>query len=372
MSNVISNRSTHAGQLERWAGKERLEQLSASMRGWYGKPLAIIDVPGTVKVGGDGDFHGIITRGRFLSALDDLELRIKSALRVPRYGLAAGFTSVGDALARASSGFGQVRSFQKAGSTGVVAVTSSLWRVGNQPGSGAAPGNAPGGTAFSSSSTGAINFANPAAGTNRLVGADISASQLGSLLIYDLIFGCDKTMNSTATEAVTGVPSRYQSATDTDEDAAAGNFLFVQVGGTALPATAHNWTTCTYTDQSNNAGVTLPSITGNSSAIVDRLDHPASHWFAPLATGDYGIKALTQMQCSAAVATGVVWFMMGHPLGVCLLPVVNYVLPFDWITNRNQAPRVFDNACLALLEMTRPGVVGCAYTGNLYTTSTSS
>ncbi len=78
------------------------------------------------------------------------------------------------------------------------------------------------------------------------------------------------------------------------------------------------------------------------------------------------------MQCSAAVATGVVWFMMGHPLGVCLLPVVNYVLPFDWITNRNQAPRVFDNACLALLEMTRPGIVGCAYTGNLYTTSTSS
>ena len=97
---------------------------------------------------------------------------------------------------------------------------------------------------------------------------------------------------------MTGVPTRYQSSTVTDPDFAGGNFLFVEVGGTALAATSHNWTTCLYRDQDNNDAVTLPSLTGNSGAIVDRLDHPVGQWFAPLATGDYGVKDLNQMQCS--------------------------------------------------------------------------
>jgi hypothetical protein len=143
-----------------------------------------------------------------------------------------------------------------------------------------------------------------------------------------------------------------------------GNFLFVQVGGTALAATAHNWTVCLYNDQANAAS-TLPSLTGNASAIVDRLDHPVAQWFAPLESGDNGIMKLTQMQCSAAVATGEIWFMIGHPLGFMSFPVINSMLPFDWLTNRNQAPRVFDNACLAFLEPLKPATGTTTYTGNV-------
>ena len=54
---------------------------------------------------------------------------------------------------------------------------------------------------------------------------------------------------------------------------------------TALAATAHNWTVCTYTDQDGNTGATLPSVTGNSGNIINRLDQPAGTWFCPLASG---------------------------------------------------------------------------------------
>jgi hypothetical protein len=216
-------------------------------------------------------------------------------------------------------------------------------------------------------------WTNPAAGTMRLTGADMSASVLGNcLLLYDRLFSVAKTINSTATEAVTGVPARYQSTTTTSEDYIGGNFLFVEVGGTALAATAHNWTVCTYTDDANNATQTLPSLTGNSGAIVDRLDHPTGQFFAPLATGDVGIKALSQMQCSALVATGAVNFVIGHPIGFMSFPLASMMIPFDWITNRDQAPYIANSACLALLEVVKPSATATSYTGRIYGTSTSS
>ena len=341
------------------------------MRGWYGRPIALLDVPGSVRICGDGDFIGRFERGYFMSAMDALYDAFTLAAKVPPGTLYAGFSSISDALSRASQGFSQRQPFNKVGPTGVLGVTSSLWRLGPQPAGGTAPGAAPGGTAFTSATTGALAFANPAVGTNRLVGADISASVINnSLLLYDLLFGVAKTMNSTATQAVTGVPTRYQSTTPTAEDYIGDNFGFIQVGGTALAATAHNWTVCTYLDQADAAS-TLPSLTGNASAIVDRFDHPVQQWFAPLASGDSGMKAWTQMQCSALVATGVIWFMIGHPIGFMSFPVINSMLPFDWLTNRDQAPRVFDNACLAFLEPLKPATGATTYTGRIVATSTS-
>jgi len=366
-------RPAHAQQVETWLGREKIEHLQQCMRGWYGRPICLLDVPGSLWITADGDFVGHVNGGQFASALDYFETRLKrvwNALSTPQYGYCnAGFASISDALSRASQGYSQRRPFNKIGPTGVVGVTSSLWRVGPQPAAGVAPGAAPGGTAFSSSTTGALAFANPASGTNHLVGADASASVINnSLLVYDLIFGVAKTMASTAPEAVTGVPTRYQSTTATDADYIGDNFGFIQVGGTALAATAHNWTTCLYADQ-DNASSTLPSLTGNSGAIVDRLDHPVQQWFAPLASGDVGIKAWTQMQCSASVATGVIWFMIGHHLGFMSFPVINSMLPFDWLTNRDQAPRVFDGACIAFLDPLKPATTATTYTGRLVTTS---
>jgi hypothetical protein len=250
----------------------------------------------------------------------------------------------------------------------VANVTSTLWRLGNQPAAGTTPSAAPGGNAPDDATTGAFPFTNPTSGdTQHIVSANVLGTVAGnSLLLYDRIFHVAKTMNSSATEAVSGVPTRYQNTTLTAADSIAGNFLFVEVGGTALAATAHNWTTCTYTDQADAAS-TLPSLTGNSGAIVDRLDHPTNQWFAPLETGDSGIKALTQMQCSALVATGAVNFVIGHPIAWMPCPIANIIIPNDYINTAFNLARIFDDACLAFLEVIKPATTATTYTGSFTT-----
>lgn len=371
-------KSTHSHRLECWLGAERIEQISQHMAGWYGPPIHLLDCPGSVRVCSDGDFIGPFERGYFMSALDSLEFSLKQAIRGTgkvQYGvLNAGFASISDALSRASQGFvvypaGQ---FAKVGPTGVLGVTSSLHKLGPQPAAGVAAAAAPGGTAYVDSDTGGMIFTNPAVGTLRLTGADVSCSVINnSLLLYDRIFGVAKLINSTATQAVTGVPTRYQNTVTTAEDYIGGNFGFVEVGLTALAAVAHNHTVCTYLNQANAAS-TLPSLTGNSAAITHRLDHPVQQWFAPLASGDSGIKAWTQMQTSALVTTGTLNFVIGHPIGFMSFPVINSMMPFDWLTNRDQAPRIFNDAYLAFLEIMKPATTATTYTGRIAATSTSS
>jgi hypothetical protein len=371
------NKDVNMNHLERWLGDEKIAMLRANMRDWYGRPIYITDLPGNVWVDAQGNFRGKLRGGQFMSAVDAIEegarqyaKRFWRGLDETQYAqLNAGFASIGEALSRASQGFSQRRPMNKVGPTGVVGVTSSLWRVGPQPAGGAAGAAAPGGTAHTAANTGALTYANPASGTNHLVGADVSASvQHNTLLVYDRLFSVAAPINSTATSAVTGVPTRYQSSTATADDYAGDNFLFVEVGGTALAAVAHNWTVCTYTDQANAAS-TLPSLTGNSGAIVDRLDHPVSQWFAPLETGDVGIRALTQMQCSALVTTGAANFVIGHPLGWMAFPVINSFFPFDWLGSRDQAPRVFNDACISFLEPLKPATTTTTYTGRVYLTN---
>lgn len=366
-------RPAHAQQVERWLGPEKIKQLQDAMAGngqrWYGRPICLLDVPGSLWITSDGDFVGYVNGGFFASAMDVIESRLKRLLKEmgrPQYGYCnAGFASISDALLRSSSGFAQRRNFNKVGPTGVVASTSTLWRVGPQPAAGSAGAAAPGGTAHSSADTGALSFANPASGTTHLVGADVGASVIGNtLMIYDRLFSVAKTMNATTTEAVSGVPTRYQSTTSSAQDYIGDNFGFIEIGGTALAATAHNWTVCTYTGQ-DNASSTLPSVTGLSGGIVDRLDQPTNQWFVPLASGDIGMKAWTQMQCSAAVATGAINFCIGHPIGFMSFPVINALLPFDWLTNRDLAPRIFDSACLAALEILKPSTGATTYTGRI-------
>jgi hypothetical protein len=75
------------------------------------------------------------------------------------------------------------------------------------------------------------------------------------------------------------------------------------------------------------------------------------------------------MQCSASVATGAINFCIGHPLGFMSFPVINSILPFDWLTNRDQAPRIFDDACIAFLEPLKPATGTTTYTGRFQMTN---
>jgi hypothetical protein len=179
----------HAGRIERYLGAEKIKHLQDCMRGWYGRPICLLDVPGSVWITRDGDFVGTFKRGSFMSALDAME-RFWQELGRPQFGYAnAGFASISDALAQASQGNSQRRQVNKVGPTGVVGATSTLWRVGPQPAAGSAGAAAPGGTAHVKGDTGAIDYSNPASGTLHLVGADFATSVINnSLLMYCLLY----------------------------------------------------------------------------------------------------------------------------------------------------------------------------------------
>ena len=353
--------SVHSDRIERWLGAAACEQLSRNMRGWYGTPIPVARVPGEVYVDKQGDFVGRLNSGQFASLADYLEDRARMERIAARVQFARATRQLGGFASadQARSWTGQQRIFVNKAVTGALAgVMVSSWNQGTYPPAGAAGAAAPGGTAHTSANTGALPFQNPTTGTAHYLGMELSTitgsnSASFCMLLYDRLFSVAKTMNSTATEAVTGVPTRYQSTVTGAADSAENNFLFPEVQ-TGLPATAHNWTVCRYTDQSGNAGASLPSITGVSSITASRLDFAMTQqWFAPLAAGDFGIQALTQMQCSALVASGAINFVIGHPIG--------------WFTNdcntsgqhtRNEniasavnMARIFDNACLNIMGM---------------------
>lgn len=371
-------RHTHSDRLERWLGSEAVSQLSAAMCNpaarWYGRPIAVSGVPGLVYATKDGDFVGAIDAGYEASAIDRAEDIVRRAVRRERMRIArikrsqrGAIGSLDAALAAYFGGGNRTFTFNKAGTTGVVGATNTLWFVGNQPAAGAAAAAAPGGTVPTDATTGSWVFDNPSSGTQHFVfGNTVASVAANTLLLYDRLFSVTKTMNSTATEAVTGVPSRYQSSTPGAADYAGNNFLMIECR-TVLPATAHNWTTCLYTDQDGNTGATLPSVTGNASNIVNRLDQPVGSWFCPLASGDSGIKALTQMQCSAAVASGAIDFTIGHPIAFMPCGIANFVCEKDGLTTSISLERIFDDACLALLEIVKPATTATNYSGTFTT-----
>lgn len=368
--------SVNSSQLERFLGPEALEQISASMARWYGPPVAMAHVPGNVWAQPGGDFSGRIAAGGFATAaclVEDLGRRAKRALRRwSRRQLTtsnAGFSSLSDLISETTvAGKRQDLFFQKAGTTRVVGATNSLWRVGNQPAAGTAASAAPAGVAPTRATLGALPFNNAAVGgdTTHFVGAQglLATAAPTALLMYDRIYSVAKTMNSTATEAVSGSPTRYQNTVAGSVDSAEGNFLFVECG-TALAATAHNWATCLYTNQAGTTGRTLPTLAGNSANIANRIDHPVGQWFAPLAAGDIGIRALTQMQCSAAVATGTIDFVIGHPIAWLPFPALGLPSIVDGINTAFNLVRIFDDACLAFLEPFAAATTASTYTGTV-------
>ena len=368
-------RTPNMSRAERWIGADHIEHMSKAMKDWYGpKSIAVYGVPGNLRIHKGGDFSGHVDAGAFGSVYDRAEDKVRhwaanGERRLARWAagqltqMNMGFASLSDLVSEASNGKQRTIQWQKVGPTGVANVTSSLWRVGNQPAAGAAGSAAPGGRALTGATTGAVyGLDDVSTDTRHIISAWVLASVAGNnLLCYDRIFDVAKTMASTATESVTGVPTRYQSSNPSDEDYAGGNFAFVEVGA-ALAATGHNWTTCLYRNQAGTDAQTFPSLTGNSGAIVDRLDHPVQQWFMPLASGDTGVMDLNQMQCSASVATGAINFVVGHPLAWMPCPVANLMCPYDGLCILE---RVYDGAAIAFLEVAKISTTATTYNGGM-------
>lgn len=351
--------ATHSQKLERFLGAEKVEQISAQMRTWYGPPIALGDVPGAVFACAGGDFRGRIAAGQMSSLTDYVEQRLKRIVRQfsqrQLRQANAGFTSLSDLISEATAG-GKKRQFifNKAGvASDAIGASVSLWGLGNVPAAGANAANAPGGEAPTDATTGAYAFDNPSGGdTQHFVGGRMWASVDDRIvMLYDRLFQVNKTMNSVATESVTGVPTRYQSSTPGDPDYAGGNFMFPEVGVTLLPATAHNHNSILYRNQAGTDNQVAPAVAGVSSMNARGVDLVAGTWFIPLAAGDTGVMDLAQIQLDALVATGVLNYVVGHPIAIFAAPVANRIQELDGIMTAFNLTRIFDDAALALLSL---------------------
>jgi hypothetical protein len=334
-------------------------------------------VPGSVFVNGGGDFIGECRAGSELSAVDRAMaiVREEERRRFKRahFHQIGSFTSLSALITAATAGKQCRMLFNKtSNNVTAIACTADLFGVGTQPASGTSGAAAPGGTAYTNSSTGSLAFVNAVsnANTSHFVNAWIAGTGASSVLLVDRLFGVAKTMNSTATEAVTGTFARYQSTIATAANYAGGTFCYPRAYSTVLASTAHNWTVTTYTNQAGTAAQSMPSQAGLATGPVNgQIDLTAGQWFLPLAAGDVGLQVLTQMQCSALVATGVLDFVVAHPIAALPSPIVNIVSNIDGVASAFNLVTVFDNACLSLLELTKPSTAGVTFNGWIATVS---
>lgn len=399
MIRISRGKPTHSDQLERWLGAEHVARLSKDFEHFYW-PVPIHGVPGNVYIMPGGDFAGEIRAGAFMSAADAAALTVKKilkridskarknkALGVLHELIRAGdrrmmsvgaFASIDAIVAAFTGGKGQVLLFEKTGvASNAVGNANDLWTRAGNPGAGAAGAAAPGGTAWNSTSTGAIKYLNGlSANSNHYLNWALSSSVINnSLLLYDRLFSVALNPNSTATQAVSGVPTRYQSVTATDVAYIGGNFVFESNPTTVCGPVAHSVTAAstavwTYTNQANatgknlnHNGTAIQTLAGVSACVVGGVNLAAGNWFIPLAAGDSGIKAITQMQHSVAVVTGTLDAVIGHPIAVNACPIANIACLDDGLYSSLNLTTILDNACLSFLELPKPATTATNYSG---------
>ena len=255
-----------------------------------------------------------------------------------------GFSSLSDLIAEASAGKQQQLWYQQTGVQTTAGTGESYWGFAGRPGPGRNPSALPGGSVPDRTTVGVLGQDNPAGGeTLHLVSAMVFSNTAGMIIVYDRLWDGAAAMNTTASQSITGVPTRY---TGTE---AKGNVYWAAVrgvtGSAALSATAHNLT-FGYTDQDGNTGASSGALTGVASAGLGRIDHPG--WFAQFAAGDLGARALTSFQLSATIAAGQLDLVLARPLIAVPMAGNNIPAVWDGVNNVFNLPQIKDNAALAL------------------------
>lgn len=359
--------STHSSKLERWLGKQQVEQISSSMRGFHGpKPIPIANIPGRVFATNDGDFCGPI-KGGYISSLFEYSLHryIKAFKKVSKEWakgkMYTGFSSLSDLISEATTG-GKRRQlmFAKTGVTGVANKANSLWDVGAQPPAGgtsaAAAGSSPDNT-----TSGGLNYTNPSGGdTMHFVSATAVATVANNLLLmYDRYFQVNHNM-TTDPQSVSGVPTRYQDTTSK------GSFITVFVT-TVLPAATPTYT-ITYMDQDGNTAEAAAAQTIVSGAIARSFPFAASvgnGYFIPLNSTDTGVRKITNLDLSAAMASGFVDVVLCMPYVWIPQGIANFPVIIDGINSAFNLVKITDSSCLAFMELNKGATTATNYSGTI-------
>jgi hypothetical protein len=119
-----------------------------------------------------------------------------------------------------------------------------------------------------------------------------------------------------------------------------------------------------YTDEANAAS-NMPLIAGISACAGAQIDLVLGSWFAPLAAGDVGVLNLLNMSASAAVATGAVDWVIGHPIAINACPIANIACLDDGLYTSMSLTHIEDSACLNFIELPKPATTATLYNGLL-------
>lgn len=322
-------------RIERWLTKDMAEHISKQSIG-VKCPVPVANVDGSLFTY-DGEFFGTIRGG--------------------------GFTSLADLINEATiGGKRQDLAFVKAGATGVVGRSNSLWNVGSVPAAGGVGGTAGTGVAKTRTSTGALQQANAAGGDTLHIVSTIAQASVATnlLLLYDRLWDMTHTM-TVDPQAVnaSNLPTRYQTAST-----APGNFISGEVT-TVLPA-ATPTITFTYVDQDGNTAEAGPALsTIASAAAVNTVPFTAPNWKYPINNADTGVRSITNVDLSAAMASGVCTWFIGHPLMWIPQPLANSAVIVDGMGSAFNLNRIYDDACLAFLEIAKGATTATNYWGSV-------
>lgn len=308
----------------------------------------------------------LLHRGEFVQHTHRRQdrLRVPGSFPFPRLAGGAGFASLSDLISEATAG-GKGQSLLFAGKTGssqaTAGIAETLWNSAGIPGAGANPSALAGGSEPDNTTVGGLLQADPAGGDTLhfVTGAAWSSVAPSLLILYDRIWHGAVAMNSAAAQTVTisGGPNRY--ATD-----GLGNVIVPEIR-TVLPATAHN-NTIEYTDQAGNTAQSTGAVAGISSGAASRLDfNTAGQWCFPLAAGDTGVKDVTKYTCSAAVASGQIDLVLGHPLAIIPCPIAGLPGYVDGINSAFNLVQVLTDACLGLWNIKGAATASAIYSGQI-------
>ena len=281
----------------------------------------------------------------------------------------AGFSSLSDLISEATTG-GKLQQlgFSKVGATGVVGRASTLWYAGNIPGVGATAAALAAGTNHTRATAGAIGPQKNAAGgdTLHLLKADGGISVAAQpLLLYDRIWAGEPLITSAVAQTVTMTPTRYE--TTGAAGTSKGNMVFAEVRTTLGAATPN--LTLQYVDDSGNAPENAAAVVGITGAVTPTFPYGSAAlglMFIPLNAGDAGVSDITQWTQSVSYVSGAYAIVLAHPLlwiPAVMLANGGYII--DGINSAFNLQRVYDDACLALLEPIRPVTTATTYQGML-------
>ena len=193
--------------------------------------------------------------------------------------------------------------------------------------------------------TGAVHFPTPQGSNNSfLMGMGFNLSATQGILLMDVL-SWQGGLSGTVTGAqTTNLPTAALTRYTTGEGVLLGLACWTATGSTAVNVTA------SYTNQAGTSGKTTSSVNfwGGGWGIVTGAPTATQIQFLPLATGDYGVRAVASVTLSASTLTaGNFGVILVKPLAMLSIPTSSTTAEIEYIVQTTMMPEIQDDAFLA-------------------------